>query len=34
MELLKVLETYRESERLAMITGEKKITYRELWEKI
>lgn len=33
MELLKVLETYRESERLAMITGEKKITYRELWEK-
>ncbi len=32
MELLKVLEEYQNSERLAMITGEKKITYNQLWE--
>lgn len=32
MEFLKVLETYKDSDRLAMITGEKKITYSQLWE--
>lgn len=32
MELLKVLETYQNSERPAMITGQRGITYRQLWE--
>lgn len=33
MELLKILKTYQDSERPAMVAGENKITFRELWEK-
>lgn len=32
MELLKVLEKYQNSDCPAMITGERKLTYRQLWE--
>ena len=31
MEILKILETYKNSERSAMITGDQKITYHQLW---
>lgn len=33
MELLKQLKAYSRSERLAMVNGSKKITYRQLWER-
>lgn len=31
MNILKVLETYKDSDRTAMISGNKSISYRELW---
>ena len=32
MELLKTLSEYKDSNRTAMISGEKRMSYRQLWE--